>query len=152
MLYFLFVTNLSLHDALPIWFSDSLFIVHRIFLRYDMQYFITRRQYQFVHVIDQFVNVFFTDFIMRIVTGQNSMMAKAFYMLTCNHHMDYFDLTIDLALYDLDRFPDRGYGFLNIRNHTPSLPVTLDFSNRSEEHTSELQSRGHLVCRLLLEK
>src|SRR5690625_5629284 len=26
------------------------------------------------------------------------------------------------------------------------------FPNRSEEHTSELQSRGHLVCRLLLEK
>src|SRR5690625_5386042 len=25
-------------------------------------------------------------------------------------------------------------------------------SARSEEHTSELQSRGHLVCRLLLEK
>src|SRR5690625_7120349 len=25
-------------------------------------------------------------------------------------------------------------------------------SVRSEEHTSELQSRGHLVCRLLLEK
>src|SRR5207253_4099864 len=27
-----------------------------------------------------------------------------------------------------------------------------DVSFRSEEHTSELQSRGHLVCRLLLEK
>src|SRR5439155_26434048 len=26
------------------------------------------------------------------------------------------------------------------------------WKNRSEEHTSELQSRGHLVCRLLLEK
>src|SRR5207253_10937760 len=26
------------------------------------------------------------------------------------------------------------------------------FCPRSEEHTSELQSRGHLVCRLLLEK
>src|SRR5690625_6866222 len=26
------------------------------------------------------------------------------------------------------------------------------YSLRSEEHTSELQSRGHLVCRLLLEK
>src|SRR5690625_5930041 len=26
------------------------------------------------------------------------------------------------------------------------------FEIRSEEHTSELQSRGHLVCRLLLEK
>src|SRR5690625_6438174 len=29
-------------------------------------------------------------------------------------------------------------------------PTQLDV--RSEEHTSELQSRGHLVCRLLLEK
>src|SRR5690625_3318623 len=29
---------------------------------------------------------------------------------------------------------------------------TLDMEERSEEHTSELQSRGHLVCRLLLEK
>src|SRR5690625_2703456 len=27
-----------------------------------------------------------------------------------------------------------------------------DLTERSEEHTSELQSRGHLVCRLLLEK
>src|SRR5439155_23291166 len=27
-----------------------------------------------------------------------------------------------------------------------------DRDDRSEEHTSELQSRGHLVCRLLLEK
>src|SRR5690625_3755836 len=30
------------------------------------------------------------------------------------------------------------------------FPHLLDL--RSEEHTSELQSRGHLVCRLLLEK
>src|SRR5207253_7083378 len=28
----------------------------------------------------------------------------------------------------------------------------LQAAARSEEHTSELQSRGHLVCRLLLEK
>src|SRR5690625_5436885 len=32
----------------------------------------------------------------------------------------------------------------------PLVPIPLD--QRSEEHTSELQSRGHLVCRLLLEK
>src|SRR5690606_39314119 len=32
------------------------------------------------------------------------------------------------------------------------LPVTLDGVARSEEHTSELQSRENLVCRLLLEK
>src|SRR2546422_7654503 len=30
--------------------------------------------------------------------------------------------------------------------------VDGDFAMRSEEHTSELQSRLHLVCRLLLEK
>src|SRR5690625_5714181 len=30
--------------------------------------------------------------------------------------------------------------------------VQLMLTIRSEEHTSELQSRGHLVCRLLLEK
>src|SRR5207253_5820057 len=30
--------------------------------------------------------------------------------------------------------------------------VLIDNEQRSEEHTSELQSRGHLVCRLLLEK
>src|SRR5690625_7034913 len=29
---------------------------------------------------------------------------------------------------------------------------TVAFGARSEENTSELQSRGHLVCRLLLEK
>src|SRR5690625_2550310 len=29
---------------------------------------------------------------------------------------------------------------------------TKMLKRRSEEHTSELQSRGHLVCRLLLEK
>src|SRR5439155_4000513 len=29
---------------------------------------------------------------------------------------------------------------------------TFEMAFRSEEHTSELQSRGHLVCRLLLEK
>src|SRR5690625_3708484 len=32
------------------------------------------------------------------------------------------------------------------------LNVNGFFDPRSEEHTSELQSRGHLVCRLLLEK
>src|SRR5437870_6092316 len=34
----------------------------------------------------------------------------------------------------------------------PLGPVGAPTDVRSEEHTSELQSRGHLVCRLLLEK
>src|SRR5437870_8475420 len=34
----------------------------------------------------------------------------------------------------------------------PGVSANSAFLVRSEEHTSELQSRGHLVCRLLLEK
>src|SRR5690625_5877415 len=37
-------------------------------------------------------------------------------------------------------------GLSNVMPRIGALP------KRSEEHTSELQSRGHLVCRLLLEK
>src|SRR5690625_6510927 len=37
-------------------------------------------------------------------------------------------------------------GNAGIAKEVPVYPI------RSEEHTSELQSRGHLVCRLLLEK
>src|SRR5690625_5828869 len=33
-----------------------------------------------------------------------------------------------------------------------AAPARVSRRSRSEEHTSELQSRGHLVCRLLLEK
>src|SRR5690625_3417024 len=42
-------------------------------------------------------------------------------------------------------------------NELPGIWVSFELGTekfwiRSEEHTSELQSRGHLVCRLLLEK
>src|SRR5439155_17346016 len=49
--------------------------------------------------------------------------------------------------------PDSKFYFLLIeafqatKNNAGALKAA-----RSEEHTSELQSRGHLVCRLLLEK
>src|SRR2546422_6583064 len=38
------------------------------------------------------------------------------------------------------------------RHSWPGSPSTVRRPRRSEEHTSELQSRLHLVCRLLLEK
>src|SRR5690625_380525 len=52
-------------------------------------------------------------------------------------------------------YPAEGQQFYDVdrqgsENSVPEV-VLQDFS-RSEEHTSELQSRGHLVCRLLLEK
>src|SRR5437870_9176086 len=40
-------------------------------------------------------------------------------------------------------------GLVHVPKH---LKHCKNNTERSEEHTSELQSRGHLVCRLLLEK
>src|SRR5258708_3287255 len=48
-----------------------------------------------------------------------------------------------------------GSGAKYVNSYQVGLAVTsweLDFFGRSEEHTSELQSPDHLVCRLLLEK
>src|SRR5439155_8648806 len=45
-----------------------------------------------------------------------------------------------------DQFSEHG---LNLSGLSPDGSLV---EMRSEEHTSELQSRGHLVCRLLLEK
>src|SRR2546429_8471511 len=39
-----------------------------------------------------------------------------------------------------------------VLDHRTLLPGVVRQTPRSEEHTSELQSRLHLVCRLLLEK
>src|SRR2546422_2650291 len=52
----------------------------------------------------------------------------------------------------LEQVPQQGHepvpGALRVERREPHLPI----EPRSEEHTSELQSRLHLVCRLLLEK
>src|SRR2546428_10797704 len=61
--------------------------------------------------------------------------------------------------------PDQGSGALQISEAScgdpprpgghpnPAFPIWIDCRpHRSEEHTSELQSRSDLVCRLLLEK
>src|SRR6266702_7258033 len=41
---------------------------------------------------------------------------------------------------------------VDIGHAAPFVADLKGEGKRSEEHTSELQSRGHLVCRLLLEK
>src|SRR5699024_12870923 len=51
-----------------------------------------------------------------------------------------------LAAVEYDGVPDRNLYCVRITVVTHTAPV------RSEEHTSELQSRFDLVCRLLLEK
>src|SRR2546422_4873600 len=46
----------------------------------------------------------------------------------------------------------RKYGMQTMNQSHPVFAPRPDRRVRSEEHTSELQSRLHLVCRLLLEK
>src|SRR5690554_7688300 len=60
------------------------------------------------------------------------------------HHMTYIWLLLvaGLLFVDLWRFDDE-----NLSSEPSDASRT-----RSEEHTSELQSRPHLVCRLLREK
>src|SRR3712207_7949722 len=61
---------------------------------------------------------------------------------------------------ELSRSPGRDHGYLHglgDRARQPELvavlgAVAIHARERSEEHTSELQSRQYLVCRLLLEK
>src|SRR5690349_22743957 len=64
------------------------------------------------------------------------------------------DLAPDEANHAFDPFfrsPVRGAGFGVGLGVARSVATTLG-GDRSEEHTSELQSRRDLVCRLLLEK
>src|SRR2546422_7262406 len=61
-----------------------------------------------------------------------------------------------LALTIVDRQAPEGDQFLFVRSDGSRIEVEFVDPDapetRSEEHTSELQSRLHLVCRLLLEK
>src|SRR3712207_7189922 len=43
-------------------------------------------------------------------------------------------------------------GRVGVRRPRRAGPAAVHLGRRSEEHTSELQSRQYLVCRLLLEK
>src|SRR5690625_5593414 len=72
-------------------------------------------------------------------------------------HINYANKTIEWTIrVNMDQRPMKdvviedslGDGLTLIED---SIEMTIG-GTRSEEHTSELQSRGHLVCRLLLEK
>src|SRR6266699_7164364 len=59
-----------------------------------------------------------------------------------------------LSLHDALPIPPSRPGWTSSPPTSPSVTSSSapGWSRRSEEHTSELQSRPHLVCRLLLEK
>src|SRR5690625_6156005 len=69
---------------------------------------------------------------------------------------DVPEINKDKLTFPIDIFPKTIQNYLIECSET--LNNSIDYMGcsllwlRSEEHTSELQSRGHLVCRLLLEK
>src|SRR5690625_6141656 len=58
------------------------------------------------------------------------------------------NLEFEIITADIDERPGRGETGRALAQRLAAAKALA----RSEEHTSELQSRGHLVCRLLLEK
>src|SRR3712207_8707107 len=69
------------------------------------------------------------------------------------HHLARAELWVDGRRLEDDAHPrpQVGTGSLRVDAEHPHLPAVAT-PVRSEEHTSELQSRQYLVCRLLLEK
>src|SRR5207253_10868321 len=85
------------------------------------------------------------------------------YTLSLHDALPIFDglNTIDArhtGAWDAHKWVIEPYGTIYVRGWQMSSEnarrfyFTSERDSRSEEHTSELQSRGHLVCRLLLEK
>src|SRR2546429_5353940 len=65
---------------------------------------------------------------------------------------EIYTLSLHDALPILPSTDDREIECLMVRAQEMARYVESGTLDRSEEHTSELQSRLHLVCRLLLEK
>src|SRR2546422_7764818 len=67
---------------------------------------------------------------------------------------EIYTLSLTTLFRSLDAPGEPAQGEFDLEVEVPHLhfEVELALGRRSEEHTSELQSRLHLVCRLLLEK
>src|SRR3989442_8903756 len=73
-----------------------------------------------------------------------------------DHKFFFFNDTATTEIYTLslhDALPIWPWPAMSARSRrTATAAMSTAAPSRSEEHTSELQSRPHLVCRLLLEK
>src|SRR3712207_8961066 len=94
-----------------------------------------------------------------------SLISLYFFFSSRRRHTRYWrDWSSDVCSSDLEEEHERGHGCEPHRDPPRTDRLELDPADltarrarnehldRSEEHTSELQSRQYLVCRLLLEK
>src|SRR5690625_2033669 len=87
--------------------------------------------------------------------GEVALYSFIILLLTGVYLALFFDPSITKVIYDGAYTPLNGVEMS--RAYATALDISFEvrgglFVRRSEEHTSELQSRGQLVCRLLLAK
>src|SRR5690554_7435491 len=83
----------------------------------------------------------------------------SFFFASCgvNSHVMFKTTGDDIFVEDIPISPKDAYRLapddkITLLMYVEGGKRIIDVNSRSEEHTSELQSRPHLVCRLLLEK
>src|SRR3712207_9261656 len=87
----------------------------------------------------------------------NDTATTEIYTLSLHDALPISELAAELVALHVDVLVGSGgTTILPLKQATTSIPILMvnvpDPVGRSEEHTSELQSRQYLVCRLLLEK
>src|SRR3712207_9399934 len=92
-----------------------------------------------------------------LIQSFSSLLIMLCFSLT--FYIFFFNDTATTEIYTLslhDALPisdsDQAQTIIDVSSGGYRSTTEVVFSNRSEEHTSELQSRQYLVCRLLLEK
>src|SRR5690625_2285035 len=125
------------------------------------------------------IQLFTSLFMLLLVLLINTSVYYAFNKISTNSELDQLSTQVNTLVETLNSNPEipksdlleaflPENGMIRIYQENEEQPITVltkqieyqdlfgEFttqeSRRSEEHTSELQSRGHLVCRLLLEK
>src|SRR3712207_4170403 len=92
----------------------------------------------------------------QVIHGNNKILMPSFVDLHCHFRDPGFTIKEDLKSGSMAALHG-GYTTVNLMANTNPRCSDMDtfynvMNRRSEEHTSELQSRQYLVCRLLLEK
>src|SRR5690606_41192744 len=84
--------------------------------------------------------------LFRSIFPERDMGQRLAHNLVSPNILDYIELADDYSIAEI-KATEKMFG-KNLRE----LNIRAKYGCRSEEHTSELQSRENLVCRLLLEK